>query len=54
MTKTFKTLKGPFQHGVAKIATAFESVAAICQHQIEADRPLCDILVEDVVFGRED
>ena len=51
MTKTFRILSGRFRHGVGKIARAFESVAVICQYKIEADEPLYDVLVEDIVFG---
>ena len=51
MTKTFKILNNQFRHGVDKIAVAFESVAVICQYKIEADEPLYDVLIEDVVFG---
>ena len=54
MCKTFKILSGRFRHGVQKIASAFESVAVICEYKIEADEPLFDVLVEDVVLGGPD
>ena len=51
MTKTFRIRSGRFRHCVGKIARAFESVAVISQHKIEADEPLYDVLVDDIVFG---
>ena len=54
MTKSFNILRYRFRHGVGKIARAFESVA-VCQYKIEADEPLYDVFIEDVVFcGNDD
>ena len=49
MTKSFQILRERFRHGPGKIGIAFESVAVICQYKIEAEEPLWDVLVEDVL-----
>jgi hypothetical protein len=49
MTKSFQILRERFRHGPGKIGRAFEAVAVICQYKIEAEEPLWDVLVEDVL-----
>ena len=52
MLKKFKILRDCFCHCVNKIALAFESVAVICQYEIERKEPLYDVLIEEnAVFG---
>ena len=49
MTKSFQILREQFRHGTGKVGSAFEAVAVICQYKIEAEEPLWDVLVEDVL-----
>jgi hypothetical protein len=49
MTKSFQILRERFRHGPGKIGIAFEAVAVICQYKIEAEEPLWDVLVEDIL-----
>lgn len=49
MTKSFQILRERFRHGTGKVGRAFEAVAVICQYKIEAEEPLWDVLVEDVL-----
>jgi hypothetical protein len=54
ITKSFQILRERFQHGPGKIGRAFDAVAVICQYKIEAEEPLWEVLVEDVLNGKED
>ena len=54
MTKCFQILRQAFCHGVGKIGTAFEAVAVVCQYKIEAEEPLYDILIDDVLHDYSD
>ena len=54
MTKCFQILRQAFRHGVGKIGTAFEAVAVVCQYKIEAEEPLYDILIDDVLHDYSD
>ena len=38
-----------FRHRKRKVQTIFKAVAVSCQYKIEAEEPLCDVLVEDVL-----
>ena len=49
MVKSFQILWEQFRHGTGKVGRAFEAVAVICQYKIEAEEPLWDVLVEDVL-----
>jgi hypothetical protein len=49
MTKSFQILRERLRHGPGKIGIAFKVVAVICQYKIEAEEPLWDVLVEDVL-----
>jgi DDE superfamily endonuclease len=48
-TKVFDCLNGRFRHSVDRFANCFEAVCVLCQYQIEADKPLFNILVEAVL-----
>jgi DDE superfamily endonuclease len=48
-TKVFECLNGRFRHSVQRFANCFEAVCVLCQYQIENDKPLFNILVEDVL-----
>jgi hypothetical protein len=39
---------------VERFANCFEAVCVLCQYQIEADKPLFNILVEAVLSGEEE
>ena len=54
MTKCFQILRQAFCHGVGKIGIAFEAVAVVCQYKIEAEEPLYDILIDDVLHDYSD
>jgi hypothetical protein len=49
MTKRFDCLSGRFRHGVNQFASCFEAICVICQYQLEADMPLYDVLIEDII-----
>jgi DDE superfamily endonuclease len=49
LTKRFKCLDGRFRHGVDAFATCFEAVCVICQYMTEANCPLFDVLIEDIM-----
>jgi hypothetical protein len=53
-TKVFDCLNGRFRHSVERFANCFEAVCVLCQYQIEADKPLFNILVEAVLSGEEE
>jgi hypothetical protein len=40
-----------FRSSIDKIALAFEAVCVICQHKIETDEPLFEVLIDDVING---
>ena len=52
--KEFDCLKGRFRHSTTKFAVCFEAVCVLCQYKLEYDRPLFDVLVEDVFAGDKD
>jgi DDE superfamily endonuclease len=52
--KEFECLKGRFRHSTAKFGVCFEAVCVLCQYKLEHNRPLFDILVEDVFADEED
>jgi len=52
--KEFDCLKGRFRHSTAKFGVCFEAVCVLCQYKLEHDRPLFDVLVEDVFAEEED
>ena len=47
-------MRQAFCYGVGKIGTAFEAVAVVCQYKIEAEEPLYDILIDDVLHDYSD
>jgi hypothetical protein len=49
MTKNFDCLSGRFRHSVDRFKNCFEAVCVICQYQIENDRPLYDVLIDDLM-----
>jgi hypothetical protein len=49
MTKNFDCLSGWFRHSADRFANCFEAVCVICQYQIENNRPLYDVLIEDMM-----
>ena len=49
MTKSFQILRQMFRHSLDKIGIAFEAVAVICQYKVEAEEPMYDVLVEDIL-----
>jgi hypothetical protein len=49
MTKNCDCLSGRFRHSVDPFANCFEAVCVICQHQIENNRPLYDVLIDDMM-----
>jgi len=49
MTKRFDILSGRFRHGVNQFASCFEAICVVCQYQLEADMPLYDVLIEDII-----
>lgn len=49
MTKEYDCLSGRFRHGVESFARMFEAICVICQYKIEDDRPLYDVLIEDIM-----
>ncbi len=51
MTKNFDCLSGRFRHSVDRFKNCFEAVCVICQYQIENDRPLYDVLIDDLMEG---
>jgi hypothetical protein len=53
LIKEFDCLKGRFRHAPAKFATCFEAVCVLCQYKLQADRPLFDVLIEDI-FAEDD
>jgi hypothetical protein len=54
MTKSFQILREQFRHGPGKTGRTFDAVAVICQYKIEAEEPLWEVLVEDVLNDKED
>jgi hypothetical protein len=49
MTKNFDCLSGRFRHSVDRFKNCFEAVCMICQYQIENNRPLYDVLIDDLM-----
>ena len=49
MTKVFQSISGRYRHPIGKFPIVFEAICVICQYKIEADEPLFDILVEDLI-----
>ena len=49
LTKSFEILWEWFWHWTSKVRSAFEAVAVICYYKIEAEEPLWDVLVADVL-----
>ena len=47
--KVFECLSNRFRSGKEKFAACFEAVAVICQYQIENDKPMFDVLIEDIL-----
>jgi hypothetical protein len=44
--KKFDCLSGRFRHSVERFENCFEAVCVICQHQIEIESPLFDVIAE--------
>ncbi|KAG7371821.1 hypothetical protein IV203_017963 [Nitzschia inconspicua] len=49
VTKNFHSVDCRFRHSIDKFKSFFEAICVICQYQIETDKPLYDVLVEDVL-----
>jgi hypothetical protein len=49
MTKNFYCLSGRFRHSAERFENCFEAVCVICQYQIENNRPLYDVLIDDLM-----
>jgi hypothetical protein len=49
MTKNFDCLSGRFRHSADRFENCFEAVCVICQYQLENNRPLFDVLIDDVM-----
>ena len=47
--KVFECLSNRFRSGKEKFAACFEAVAVICQYQIENDKPMFDVLIQDIL-----
>jgi DDE superfamily endonuclease len=52
--KEFDCLKGRFRHSTTKFGVCFEAVCVLCQYKLENDRPLFDVLVEDIFADEEE
>lgn len=52
--KEFACLQGRFRHATSRFAVCFEAVCVICQYKLERERPLFDVLVEDVFADDEE
>lgn len=50
MLKTFDCLSGRFRHGVDRFKNCFEAVCVIAQYQMENNRPLYDVLIDDGIM----
>jgi hypothetical protein len=48
-TKVFDCLNGRFRHSLGRFANCFEAVCVLCQYQIEIDKPLFKVLIQDVL-----
>jgi hypothetical protein len=53
LTKAFDCLSGRFRHSVDRFQNCFEAVCVICQYQVETDRPLYNILIEELMENDE-
>jgi DDE superfamily endonuclease len=49
LIKCFHSVDCRFRHTIPKFKLVFEAICVICQYQIESDKPLYDVLVEDVL-----
>ena len=47
-------MKGRFRHSTTKFGVCFEAVCVLCQYKLENDRPLFDVLVEDIFADEEE
>jgi hypothetical protein len=50
MTKNFDCLSGKFRHSVDRFKNCFEAVCVIAQYQLENNRPLYDVLIDDGIM----
>jgi hypothetical protein len=50
LTKNFDCLDGRFRHCVDRFKNCFEAVCVIAQYQIENNRPLYDVLIDDGIM----
>jgi hypothetical protein len=50
LTKNFDCLSGRFRHSVDRFKNCFEAVCVIAQYQIENNRPLYDVLIDDGIM----
>ena len=50
MLKNFDCLSGRFRHGVDRFKNCFEAVCVIAQYQMENNRPLYDVLIDDGIM----
>ena len=47
-------MEGRFRHSTTKFGVCFEAVCVLCQYKLENDRPLFDVLVEDIFADEEE
>ncbi|KAG7345775.1 hypothetical protein IV203_033306 [Nitzschia inconspicua] len=52
-SKNFHSVDCRFRHSIDKFKSAFGAICVICQYQIETDKPLYHVLVEDVLLEDE-
>ncbi|KAG7372514.1 hypothetical protein IV203_018657 [Nitzschia inconspicua] len=53
LIKNFHSVDCRFRHSIGKFKSVFEAICVICQYQIETDKPLYHVLVEDVLLEDE-
>ncbi|KAG7352705.1 hypothetical protein IV203_008753 [Nitzschia inconspicua] len=53
LIKNFHSVDCRFRHFIGKFKSVFEAICVICQYQIETDKPLYHVLVEDVLLEDE-
>jgi hypothetical protein len=50
LTKNFDCLNGRFRHSVDRFKNCFEAICVIAQYQMENNRPLFDVLIDDGIM----